>query len=824
MAFDPSFVGNGVGFAYGISIMGFGIGRGSLSGGDYRDHLEVRFSTVNRILDDGSKNDRIYVDSLGGESGPGISSMMPEIRSLRVSPFEGSGQFGGLTARIQIDKHKGPLSVYYKGKSPSEHLADFLMGGTPKPWGRVWATASAAYIENIDVSPNSPVGEIYAEKYRGRDALAVGDLIHWGRELLMVNSVTDNARLSSPQSAYPKVTSTLFLNRGVCGSRQETHKLGDYDDVEIYTRNNVLKGRDARVYRLNLATGFEQLIWEGILSEANMSDSLGFVEISGNGSIAWSGELRPGWKRAYWSFDQSQRDAVSGATKSVHVRNDEIATLPDSTADMVVLRGDALQPIRLIRSQDHTGGLFRYEVAGTLAPIMGTYADRKKSEKTDEQAPPMKEVLVGARGFSHFYDADAEEYRLHPLDIIRCLLCSTGTGKNGAYDLLPTGWGLGFPSDRVDHADIDRLKGPEFGYWYLAELEMNNLLIGNQDETFLQVFERILKPILCFLTITSENKITVRHFTDPGPGAVIGSYTPNSMTKTMTSGACAYDPRTDIRYKISRRGASGEYSAELVATNIRRSEASSYRSIATDEEVDALDYGDPTVTSGTLADTALGQSLQALAALRYDLLRSGLQEWEASVQDFDTQLTPGSCINVSYPAIINPVTGGRGISLERCMVIEHSIEPGLLNQGLTIVNVGSMARGAINLAPSWRITAFNEDFKEITVADDGDALLGGKRSWLQTGMVCTLANPDGEILQGTAGVRAITLIDISTGEISIPTVFGVTLLVGMYIILCSYDQLSPSHTINLGYCHIADIDGNLIDENDDEVSGNNWGF
>lgn len=827
MAFSESFVSNGKGFAYGVSVAGFGIGRGSLSSTTYREHLEVRFSTVNRILSDGVKNNVIYVDSLGGESGPGISTLMPEVRSLRVEPFEGSGKFGGLTARIQIDKHPGPTGVKYKAKSPSEHFADFIMGGTPRPWGRVWYSAVDSYIEDIDLDPHSTVGvgEIDMEMYRGRSHLAVDDIIYWGRESLQVVSYLPNERDDPPSLAFPKVTARVFLRRGVCGSVQETHRLGDYDDVEIYTRNNVLKGRDARVYRLNLITGTEQLIWEGVLNSPSMSDSLGFVEITGNGSIAWSGELRPGWKRAYWSFDQSQRDAVSGATRSLHVRNSEIVSLPESAADMVVLRGDALQPIKLIKTQDHSGGLFRYEVQGTLAPIMGTYSDRKKSEKTEVDAPPMKEVLVGAAGFTHFFNSDTDELLTHPLDVLRCLLCSTGTGKNGDFDVLPEGWGLGFPSSRVDHADIEKLKSPEFGYWYLAELSMDNLLIGNQDETFLQVFERILRPLLCFLTITSENKITVRHFTDPGPGSVIGSYTPNSMTKTPSSSGSAYDPRTDIRYKVSRRGASGEYSAEVVATNIRRSEASSYRSIATDEEIDALDYGDPTVTSGSLQDTALGQSLQALAALRYDLLRAGLQEWEVAIQDTSNMLTPGCCISVTYPAIINPVTGGRGISAERCMVIEQNIEPGTMHQGLTVVNVGSIARGAINLAPSWRIEDIDDGTdKEFYLADDGDDLLGGKRSWFQSGMRCTLANPDGEILQSTAGVRAVSLLNMSTGHVSVGTAWGITPLAGMYLILCSYDQLAPSHAINLGYCHIANNDGFLIDYNTDEVPGNNWGF
>lgn len=43
----------------------------------------------------------------------------------------------------------------------------------------------------------------------------------------------------------------------------------------------------------------------------------------------------------------------------------------------------------------------------------------------------------------------------HPMDIARKILCSRD-GTNGDYDTLPTGWGLGFSSNLVDHDDIDR--------------------------------------------------------------------------------------------------------------------------------------------------------------------------------------------------------------------------------------------------------------------------------------------------------------------------------------------------------------------------------
>lgn len=46
----------------------------------------------------------------------------------------------------------------------------------------------------------------------------------------------------------------------------------------------------------------------------------------------------------------------------------------------------------------------------------------------------------------------------HPLDIVREVLCSTGNGTNGAYDVHAEMWGLAVPDSLLDHDDIDRTR------------------------------------------------------------------------------------------------------------------------------------------------------------------------------------------------------------------------------------------------------------------------------------------------------------------------------------------------------------------------------
>jgi len=49
--------------------------------------------------------------------------------------------------------------------------------------------------------------------------------------------------------------------------------------------------------------------------------------------------------------------------------------------------------------------------------------------------------------------------RGHPFDIVRWVLCSTGSGSNGAYDVLPKPWGLAMDDDWIDHSDVDYWRG-----------------------------------------------------------------------------------------------------------------------------------------------------------------------------------------------------------------------------------------------------------------------------------------------------------------------------------------------------------------------------
>lgn len=46
----------------------------------------------------------------------------------------------------------------------------------------------------------------------------------------------------------------------------------------------------------------------------------------------------------------------------------------------------------------------------------------------------------------------------HPLDFLRKILVSRGSGANGSYDTLPSGWGLGLNNALIDHDEIDRWK------------------------------------------------------------------------------------------------------------------------------------------------------------------------------------------------------------------------------------------------------------------------------------------------------------------------------------------------------------------------------
>ena len=98
----------------------------------------------------------------------------------------------------------------------------------------------------------------------------------------------------------------------------------------------------------------------------------------------------------------------------------------------------------------------------------------------------------------------------HPMDIARKVMSSTGTGANGAWDVLPASWGFGISDAYIDHVDISTwraLLSPSAGSY-----ELRMIIEGPADDglTAIQSLLSLAGVWMC----QRQGRITVRAVVD----------------------------------------------------------------------------------------------------------------------------------------------------------------------------------------------------------------------------------------------------------------------------------------------------------------------
>jgi len=813
--------------AWGVSIKGAGISMPEAlwGGGDFKQHVQVRMSTVDRVLGGGLvEADVVYIDCLAKSDPSDTTNSSPsslaELFSLSIDPFQGTGEYGTATWIIQTDTWKGLWKIGNQVVDPTpwtptiqDIYGKFFVVSSPRPWGIFVSSGGGAAIhEDIDRDPFSVggVGELYFEKYKGETQVAVGDLLYWGREVVQVVSVTEYD--PSPVPAYPRINTGLYVRRGACGSEQETHGNSDFDDVLLYAKNHIVLSRDVEIYKLNLDDDTEELVWTGILEAPEATTSWGGLILRARGTLAQAAEISPGSQRAYFSWDAKIKDQFNNP-RATHLRPRPIKPIPNSGGswNMVVAHGNAIRPVQLELMPGLIGGLYNYYVDKLWSPTMGTTVDRK-AEQEGGDAVSMREVLVGRNGMTHFYNPDTEQDYLHPFDIIRCLMCSRfGDGKNGAFDVLPEGWGLGILDSLWDHDSIEELKQPETGYWYLAILRMDNFIIGNNDDKMRAIIDRILKPIMCYITFTAENKLTIKYFVDPGPGYTDVTLTALDVINLESQGTIRFDPIKEIRYKVNRRGLTNKYGGEIVSTSLRRQVGSRFKSHATTEEVEALDYGNSSLVTSSMFTDVVYRSLQAIVKLRYITANYALHHFVMEVQS-DINIQPGMIADITHPAIYNPSTGINGIENARCFVERVNHNGHTRAQTVNVINIGATYEQGETVAPSWRISAVA--LGVITI--DAAHFSSDDRAKLKNGYRVTVLHKNGLTWEHGAVAYGERTMTNSPGDstLSLSSAFSITPSVGDMIVLADWD--TPGTGFNESrHTFLSDVDGGI---------DNRWGF
>lgn len=820
---------------YGFTIKGFGV---PAPESGYTPSLTIRFSTVDAQLDNGSDIDRVWVDALAPNTD--VGELLNEIHSLSIEPMQSSSSFGSATFQIQTDDHNGPLPSAW-GDSIMRAASKFLSRSNPKAWGVLmfdqtpdYYMAETGWDPLVDV-----MSWVYMRQYPGMPDLVEGQLLFVGREVLQVvafepRPLDVSAIIPTQTSAVNERLCRAQLRRGACGSRQQAHRIGALDDIEVFTVNQVILSRDVEVYRLSDDLSTEEgPIWVGRLDKPTSNNGMGTITCPCIGELVTLNEAKVGLEHAWWSWDLAARDRFTAELSPVHARATPLVALPGSavngsSASMVVVRAGAVQGVRLISTPDRSGGMYRYQVGGIYTPLLGSYEDRKSQEKADV-APGMVECLVTIPGLSHFRSSEDVPYT-HPFDILLCLLTSRdGDFRNGEYDCLPHGWGRGIDISRFDVADIQALRSPQTGFWFYANLSMDSLLIQAREGTFRDILERLLRPLLCFITETSAGLLTIRPFIDAGPDSVGVKLSDRDTVEIRSQDMIWLDPVTDVRYKLARRGAGGEYSGELLGSSLRGVIGKRFDTFAAEEEVNALDYGNPDVASATWYDSPGIRALQALVTMRWGIANAALHKYQVSVQVLDSEsphgtywIRPGAIISMTSPALRDPASGENGLTDARCIVTSASLEGTAQDQVIDLVNLGVTYSSSQTLAPSWFVET-STDTTNFTVSgtayDHTDA-----RGWLKVLWVCVYDPDTLEPLISAHGVRQILSVDTATGAVVMASAWILKPAVGAIIGLAPAIYFTAPYKSNYDHTYLAEDEGVLIDSALNILEPHHWGY
>jgi hypothetical protein len=727
----------------------------------------------------------------------------------RVKILEGS------TTQSSISLQVAGLDTSFIGRQ----LRSFLCASRPKPWGYITADRSA-------VATSFAVTRLPPETVP-----AVHDTVYLEREALRVLSVT-------PLGGNDY---TIVMSRGMYGTTAVAHKTGAFADDSLYKINPIREGREVTLYHLNRSTGVETKRWQGLLERPPSNLNLTGMRISARNVWAYIGkrQLGKGRLRTEMRIAQAERDDPSRVIV-YQERQDVVSDVPvlaDGTRVVMHIDGWVI-PVTLDEQEDVRGGTLI--TLGHSEPDDNGFGYKAlhRTDLTADQVAGFLEVPAqlseavevlttdDVAGFSHFTDENGVP-SAHPLDIIRCLMTSTGAatwstggvrvaGPNGDFDRLPRGWGAEIPDALIDHTAINALRDSSL----FSGLRMRNMVIGRPDgeKKTLKLIFSILKSIFCFPSVSSTGQASFATILDPGSQEVDATI----ANSDILSGpfpvklASRFPPIADLVVNAARIGLSDRFQDILDQTDFEQKNRKRYIHSVTDDSIDAGAMGPAGGIDG-LGSWQRGL-LNDLFGLRYLLQQDELPEYRLEVGPGAVQLQPGHVIDLSIWGMFN-ADGGRNIASHRCVVVEQAEDPDSFEQAIQVIDLFPMTRAEQVVAPSWRITAVASD-TEFTVAaaefsDDDRALLAvGRRIELydRTG-----------VLRSVDAYRTVNTYTPGTGVVILDAAWesgavAVTPAVGDVVRLVRYDD-RDAYAILRAY--MADAAAELGAAQD---PAHNWGY
>lgn len=237
----------------------------------------------------------------------------------------------------------------------------------------------------------------------------------------------------------------------------------------------------------------------------------------------------------------------------------------------------------------------------------------------------------------------------HPVNVLRALLCSTGAGTNGAYDLAPATWGLNLNTGFLDHDDIDDTETfvqPSAGSW-----EFHAYALAETEDAWSWMAER-MAALGLFFTMR-QGLLTIRSALD-------------TQTATTTFTIDDDDIEAITSYTAWDEGHAPEYQEVRVKATLGGGTASTNSDAAT------------MPSSGLTIVDVSGHVFANTSAVEAEVL-DRIQEHLLGVPESITvrcaglrcaQLCPGDVVEFSTTRTDSRRAGGAGWSSEPALVVE----------------------------------------------------------------------------------------------------------------------------------------------------------
>lgn len=784
----------------------------------------------------------------------GVLGLMPDIPrgvSQEARPLDGDSSIGEMTLSIMDDANgvvRGPLAnvgrtdhfLYMMAPAHAINTAYglndvvCLTDVTPDEWVLRCSTAGTSGAVAPNPAPTVAVGDTVTDgagtlvwtvigksydlgatgtetflPYLGTaDAAqypAGGGTIYIGRETL-----TYTARTAGTNGAgyFSGVTRGMYPLPG--RTARDAHTWGDV--ISPYLR--FLSTRRCQVLATLDGTDANRLArWGGTIVGAKLKAGLHTVELT---TRSLEGELKV---KAF----SGQRTAklYAGIKDGLGVYTAANgSTEPAAETTRVRLVADSLagtwtsgQTIIVRVGEEYIGGTVSTDATGTYVDFSGTGSRALFSSETAEHR--VGEDIVEVIWTGAYDAAGTAEYRFskftkgdHPLQVLLSFLLSRrGDGANGAYDILPEGWGIGLDAARVDVAGIERLMQT----WIPGQ---RHLWLYSEPFVLKEEMANLLRPHLCFPVVTLGDLLTVRRLSPPIPAATIRDVTATHLLGPATWDAnirdvigrtiwrCDWDPIADKSRQtfIGEMQGAGVEAQEFYAGQWQTMEVDAKGAFTGNDPGAHGFFGANLNTNAGDAALRYAETVQDRYARPWPIL--GV---ECSYDCLDIE--PGDLIELSAEHVPNTSTGGTGLTLALCEVLSKEIDDSAGRVTLSVLQAPAATSRLI--APALPVNAVVG--AKVTLLD-ADLYAAGFDAYTEAAFAATdVVEVWTSNLLTSRGTATVTLVEDPNSpaggvDLTLDSLPAGTIATDI-VMPASYDSATASQ--RLRYAYLAGADGTL---------------